>query len=70
MSILGKLYPVVILTAVLIGVSLRFMMYEFDNNGLSFFAVVSGFFAVGVLQMSSIYMNEKIKEMPLPVEYW
>jgi len=70
MSILGKLYPVVILTAVSIGILLRLMMYEFNHNGLSYLAVLFGFGAVGVLQLSSIYMNEKIREMPLPVKYW
>ena len=70
MSLLGKFYPVIIVTTVSIGILLRFMMYEFDNNGLSYFAVVSGFAAVGVLQMSSFYMNEKIREMPQPWTYW
>ena len=70
MSILGKLYPVVILTAVSIGILLRLMMYEFNHYGLNYLAVIFGFGAVGILQMSSIYMNEKIREMPLPVKYW
>jgi hypothetical protein len=70
MSLLGKMYPVVIVTAVSIALLLRFMMYEFDNNGLSYLAVVSGFGAVGVLQLSGFYMSEKIREMPQPWDYW
>jgi len=70
MSLLGKFYPVIIVTAVSIGLLLRFMMYEFDNNGLSYLAVVLGFAAVGVLQMSGFYMSEKIREMPQPWDYW
>ena len=70
MSLLGEMYPVVIFTAVSIGILLRLMMYEFDHNGLSFLAVVFGFGAVGVFQMSSIYMTEKVREMPQPLKYW
>ncbi len=70
MSLLGKMYPAMIVTAVLIALLLRFMMYEFDNNGLSYPAVVLGFGAVGVLQISSFYMSEKIREMPQPWDYW
>ena len=70
MSILGQLYPVVILTAVSVAVLLRFMMLEFNYNGLSYLAVVLGLAAVGVLQMMGIYMAEKIREMPEPKTYW
>jgi hypothetical protein len=70
MSLLGRFYPVIILSAVLIALLLRFMMYEFDNNGLSYLAVVSGFGAVGVLQLSGFYMSEKLREMPHPWTYW
>ena len=70
MSILGQLYPVVILTAVSVAVLLRFMMLEFNYHGLSYLAVVLGLAAVGVLQMMGFYMNEKIREMPEPKTYW
>jgi hypothetical protein len=70
MSILGQLYPVAILTAVSAAVLLRIMMIEFNNNGLSYLAVVLGLAAIGVLQMSGFYMSEKIREMPQPVKYW
>ena len=62
--------PVVLLTAFSIALLLHFMMNEFYNNGLSYLAVVFGFGAVGVLQISSVYMTEKVKEMPLPLKYW
>ncbi len=70
MSVLKKMLPVIILTAVSIAVLLELMMNEFDNNGLSYLAVIFGFCAVGVLQISSVYMTEKIKEMPQPLKYW
>ncbi len=70
MSIIGQLYPVVILTAVSVGLLLRFMMLEFSYNGLSYLAVVLGLAAIGVLQISGHYMTEKIREMPEPKTYW
>jgi len=70
MSIFKKMLPVTILAAVSIAVLLAMMMNEFYNYGLSYLAVVFGFFAVGVLQMFGFYSIEKIKEMPQPLKYW
>ncbi|MFA4849523.1 MAG: hypothetical protein WC626_07330 [Methanoregula sp.] len=70
MSVFKKMLPVIIITAVSIAVLLSLMMNEFYNYGLSYMAVVFGFCAVGVLQISSIYMTEKVKEMPQPLKYW
>nr|WP_320160777.1 hypothetical protein [uncultured Methanoregula sp.] len=70
MSIFKKMLPVVILTAVSIAVLLALMMNEFYHYGLSYMAVVFGFGAVTVLQISGVYMTEKLKEMPQPLKYW
>jgi hypothetical protein len=70
MSMFKKMLPVTILTAVSIAVLLSLMMNEFYNYGLSYMAVVFGFCAVGFLQISSVYMAEKIREMPQPLRYW
>ena len=70
MSVFWKMLPVIILAAVSIALLLAMMMNEFYNCGLSYLAVVFGFFAVGVLQISSVYITEKIKEMHQPLKYW
>ena len=70
MGLIRKFYPMMILVAVSIGLLLRYMMWEFDNNGLSYLAVVSSFFAVGICQMAGFYFSEKIREMPQPWTYW
>ena len=70
MGLVRKFYPVMIFIAVSVALLLRFMMWEFDNNGLSYLAVVSGFGAVGVFQMGGFYFSEKIREMPQPWDYW
>ena len=70
MGLIRKFYPIMILTAVIVGLLLRFMMWEFDNNGLSYLAVVSGFGAIGIFQMAGFYFSEKIRELPQPWTYW
>ena len=70
MSIFKKMLPVTILTDVSIAVLLALMMNEFYNYGLSYMAVIFGFWAVGVFQMSGFYIYEKVKEMPQPLRYW
>jgi len=53
-----------VIAVVVIATLLRLMMIEFNNNGLSTLAVSLGFCAVGGLQLVSVYMTEKIREMP------